>query len=284
MRFLSLLLPILPTLLAACSLPSALERGAHMDQLAQAQHWHKLRLPAGEFVLTGFQPDSPPSDPLTIYIEGDGMAWLTPELPSENPTPRQPMALELALRHPGSAVAYLARPCQNAAAADWGNCRVDHWTDQRYSEAVVAASNQAISALKQSRQAKKLILVGYSGGGSIAALVAARRDDVIRLITVAGNLDIQTWARGHRLPPLQGSLNPADAAPRLRHIAQLHFVGTRDRVVTPDVVQAYIGRFPPENQPALRLIDADHGCCWVELWPELAKQAFAPVLTVGQKP
>ena len=55
---------------------------------------------------------------------------------------------------------------------------------------VVRVSKQAIDTLKQQFQSEEIVLVGYSGGGAIAALVAARRADVADLISVAGNLDI----------------------------------------------------------------------------------------------
>jgi hypothetical protein len=44
----------------------------------------------------------------------------------------------------------------------------------------------------------------------VAALVAARRTDVDRLVTVAGNLDPTAWAVYQHIQPLTGSLNPAD--------------------------------------------------------------------------
>ena len=37
-------------------------------------------------------------------------------------------------------------------------------------------------------------MVGFSDGGGAAALLAAMRQDVIFLGTVAGNLDIDAWA------------------------------------------------------------------------------------------
>jgi hypothetical protein len=45
----------------------------------------------------------------------------------------------------------------------------------------------------------------------VASLVAARRHDVVRLVTVAGNLDHLAWTTLHGVSPLTGSLNPADA-------------------------------------------------------------------------
>ena len=247
-----------------------------MDAIASASDWQKLRLPSGQFVLTAYAPTQPISAKiLTIYIEGDGLAWLSRSLPSDDPTPNNPLGLELALRHPSSAVAYLSRPCQNVSKADWGRCKEDYWTHRRFSPEVIDASDQSISALKTRLGAEKLILVGYSGGAAVAALVAARRSDVIRLITVAGNLDTGTWTSFHHIEPLTGSLNPADDWARLQNIPQLHFVGGKDTNITPEIVDAYRLSFPPEKRPEIRILpDFDHACCWFEHWPELAQHTF----------
>lgn len=275
----ALLALLLPLLLGACAGISALERGQHMDALAAASHWKKLRLVAGDFVLTAYVPPAPDQPAgnkvLTVYIEGDGMAWLTASQPSDNPTPRKPVSLELALAHPQGAAAYLARPCQNVVEADWGNCAQPYWTDRRYAPEVVAASDQAISALKAHFKAEQLILVGYSGGGAVAALVAARRPDVVRLATLAGNLDIRAWTAQHRILPLTGSLNPADEWANLQHIPQWHFVGGKDAVVSAEVVRAYIDRFPAGHRPVMQVLPGvDHACCWVAQWPALARQVL----------
>ena len=267
--------PLLIVLVAACAgpLPPAEQRGQRMDAAAQARNWEKLRLPGGDSVLTGYaaQPNGK-SRVLTIYIEGDGLAWLSRSRPSDDPTPNHALGLELALRHPDSAVAYLARPCQNTSRADRGTCQEAYWTRRRFSPEIVEASAQAINALKIRAGAEKLILVGYSGGGAIAALVAARRSDVVRLITVAGNLDTETWTAWHRVEALTGSLNPADYWRQLQEIPQTHFVGGKDRIVPPAIAEAYFSRFPATRQPEVRRIaEFDHACCWAERWPNLMR-------------
>jgi hypothetical protein len=262
-------------LLVACAGHSPQKRAQHINDLASAQGWQRLRVPTDPFILTAYVPTQRTSAPLlTIYIEGDGFAWQTPYKPSDDPTPHHPVALELALQHP-KAAAYLARPCQQVAAADWGRCQPSFWTHQRYAAEVIAASNEAVSALKARFNAEQLMLVGFSGGAAVAALVAARRDDVVRLVSVAGNLDIQAWTDLHRLAPLRGSLNPADHWHQLQHISQLHFVGGRDTVITPALVSAYLHRFPPDRRPPMRVLPGlDHNCCWADQWPQLVREAF----------
>lgn len=219
-------------------------------------------------------------DELRIYIEGDGAAWKAPNRPPANPTPRRALALELALAddqafHHG-ATAYIARPCQflSHPKAHPSTCDAALWTHARFSDAVVQATNQVIDTLKARADATRLVLIGYSGGGVLAALVAARRDDVGLLISIAAPLDHATWTAEHGVSPLTDSLDPGAYWSSLQHIPQIHYVGERDRVVSEQTVSAYALRFPPNKQPDIRVIpDFDHRCCWVESWPELLRPA-----------
>ncbi len=264
---------ILLAALTGCADVSIQTRWQHAEQLANAAGWQKLRLPTESFVLSAYVPKSLTQvDILTVYVEGDGFTWVTGAQPSDDPTPRNPVALEMALRHAPGAAVYLARPCQYVAPGDARNCREAYWTERRFAPEVVASADQAIGALKQRFGARQLALIGYSGGGAVAALVAARRGDVVRLITVAGNLDHRAWTAQHRVPPLEGSLNPADEWRSLQAIPQLHFVGGQDSNVSAEVVNAYASRFPPQHRPAVRVIpDFGHTCCWVERWAELMR-------------
>lgn len=264
--------------LAGCADLSSASRAQHADQLAAQAGWQRQRVATDSFVLTAYVPQQrAPTDTLTVYIEGDGLAWLSATDVSPDPTPRKPVGLQLALRHPGGAVAYLARPCQYVQADDARNCRPAFWTEARFAPEVVQATDQALSALMQDAGARQLVLVGYSGGAAVAALVAARRKDVKRLVTVAGNLDTGAWTRWHRVTPLSGSLNPADAWTQLQGLPQVHFAGAQDTVVPAQLTQAFVDRFPAGQRPALRVVDGqDHSCCWVAAWPALAAEAFAP--------
>ena len=258
-------------LLGGCaSMPPELRVQAAEKKAADAG-WQGVRLQAEKFVLAGFLPKTiHDSERLTIYIEGDGLAWINRSHASPDPTPLHPTALELALHQPHGAAAYLARPCQYVSGDDRRNCAISWWTDRRFAQEVVDATDQAVEQLKRRFHAKDIELVGYSGGGAIAALVAARRTDIVRLVTVAGNLDHRAWTQHHRATPLDGSLNPADAWQALVGVPQVHFIGASDTIVSRDVIQSYLARFPPANRPQLHVIDGfDHVCCWVEKWPEL---------------
>jgi len=207
-----------------------------------------------------------------VYIEGDGLAWIDRSNPSSDPTPRDPIALRLAVSLNDRASAYIARPCQYTLEADSDRCRTEFWTNARYSEPVLTATSQAIDHIKELFAARKLILVGYSGGGTIAALLAARRDDVSLLVTVAANLDTEFWTKHHQVSPLVGSLNPANFRDRLKNLPQVHFVGSDDEIVPPSVARSYALKIEKSLLQSIRYVDdADHTCCWADLWPSMAR-------------
>lgn len=276
-NYLGLLLALFS--LVACANINPQERRHHADTLTSGYGWQQLRLPTEKFVLAAYVPQFIlQADVLTVYIEGDGLAWLSSSQASDDPTPRNPVSLELALRHPRGAAAYLARPCQYIEAGDAKNCQQAYWTNRRFAPEVIEASDQAISELKQRFGANKLVLVGYSGGGAVAALVAARRNDVVQLVTVAGNLDHRTWTEQHHILALDGSLNPADEWRALANLPQLHFVGARDEKVSRTVVDAYASRFPVDRRPEIVSVpDFDHACCWVEKWGALLSEHPAAI-------
>lgn len=264
------LLPLLP---ACTEIPSAQERQNHADALVAAKGWQRLRIPAGRFDVAAYVPQGvSPGQTLTIYIEGDGFAWVSSDTPSTDPTPREPLALELALEHPAGNAAYLARPCQYVDARLSG-CDQRYWTEARFAPEVIEAESSAVDILKERFGAHRLVLVGYSGGGAVAALLAARRNDVSRLVTVAGNLDQSAWAAYHRVKPLAGSLNAADEAGRLVHVPQTHFVGGRDRVIPPELAMRWPKAMTGSANANLRIIpDFDHVCCWAKHWSSLFLQ------------
>lgn len=280
MRQMTACLPLLGVLgMTGCAgVPPLVARQQYADTLAAQREWTPLSLEAGAFTLRAYVPSRiRPADMLTLYIEGDGLAWITSTQPSGDPTPIRPLALQLALAQPAGNAAYLGRPCQYGQAGQGACDESRYWTRQRFAPEVISASNEAIDRLKAHFGARQLTLVGYSGGAAIAALAAARRHDVVRLVSVAGNLDHQTWTRLQRISPLSGSLNPTDYRSALDGIAQWLLVGGADRIVPRQVADAYAGGFPASRQPAVREYPAyTHSCCWAEHWAEIWPTLPAP--------
>jgi hypothetical protein len=264
-----MLLIIVLALSGCLTLPDAQERKHSAMQMATDQGWEFSQWKAADFVLAGFAPRNLQASTLRIYIEGDGLAWITSRRPSKNPTPVTPVSLKLALLDQQPSV-YLARPCQYVMPA--AGCSMKYWTSHRYAEEVVSATSEALSQIKKRHGAQKLELFGYSGGAAIAALVAARRDDVTRLITVAGNMDHEYWTAYHKVSPLNGSLNPADYVSQLQMIRQIHLVGDEDDNVPLEVINAYLSRIHATGEVSVHVIpDYDHECCWSDNWQRLLK-------------
>lgn len=246
--------------LAACGTVIPEARLAEARAFGHSAGLADVDLNAGGFRLLTLLRQREPGERLRVYIEGDGAPWIWPHLPPEDPTPAKPLALRLAARDPGGRVAYLARPCQYFSSSA---CRSELWTTGRFGPEVIAAYQIALDRLKALTGAGRLSLVGYSGGGVLAALLAESRSDVAELLTVAAPLDTDAWTRHHQVTPLDGD-NPAAGAARLRTLAQRHWVGGDDEVVPANLVRP----FAEGAAAAVEVVPGyDHECCWADDWP-----------------
>lgn len=255
------------------TMPDAPARISAAEQRAAAAGLEPVTLQTGRFSIQGFARQRCIEPDLNIYIEGDGLAWLSVSTPSPNPTPVHPVALALAAQDPGCSVVYLGRPGQYDRD---GVVEPRYWLAARFAPEVVAAYAELVAAQAAARRASRVHLVGYSGGGAIAALVAAdlRRRGApfgLTLRTVAGNLDTLAWARGRRLSPLSASLNPADAVDQLKHVPQLHLLGRRDRQVPPRYVQFFLQQVSSTGCAEWQWVDAAHAGPWEPAWQAAAR-------------
>lgn len=209
--------------------------------------------------------------PLAIFIEGDGVPWSGPREPSLDPTTGDPIALKLLAQTPQPS-AYVTRPCYQEMSGP--RCTPERWTMERYSDEIVASMTEAVRTATVQANARSVVLVGYSGGGVLAVLIAERLDNVAAVVTVGANLDIDAWTKHHDYLPLTGSLNPASSTAEHRW-PETHLYGARDTVVPPATTAAYFKRFPKAQQQIID--DYDHLCCWVQHWQTLWQQvSFAP--------
>lgn len=265
--------------MASCALPPPEQRTQHARALAASHGWTGVRLPAGRFSVQAFLAPQALSEEghgvLTVYLEGDGLVALDRHTPSHDPTPVDPLALRLALADPQPNVAYLARPCQYRINVPRDPCDPRHWGSHRFAPEVVEATSQALDQIKARMGARALRLVGHSGGAALAALVTARRTDVVAWASVAGNLDTEAWVQALRLSPLHGSLNPRKVAGDLRHLPQVHLIGEADRVVPERVLGAFLQAMDgttvslATDGRVVRVPHFDHVCCWARDWPRL---------------
>ncbi|SDD61374.1 hypothetical protein SAMN05421548_12278 [Paraburkholderia lycopersici] len=257
---------LLTAAFAGCA---SLDRNAHADALAAPVGLHRQQIDTGNFVLTTFSRITRPDEPIDLYIEGDGLAWISRSEPSLDPTPRDATGLALAAADPAPNVAYVARPCQFTPMEQNPRCGVPYWTGRRFAPDVVASMNDAVSQFAARAPGQPINLIGYSGGGALAVLVAARRTDVASIRTVAGNLDDEFVNRLHHVSPMPESENPIDFADRVASIAQVHFSGAGDTVVPPEVAQRFVAAAGERCAQARTVADVSHDGDWSAYWPRL---------------
>lgn len=253
---------------------TGLSRTETANHFTAPAHMIEEKIPADPFLLTSYERILQPGGVADVYIEGDGLAWLGRTTKSLDPTPTNPIALALAAQDPSNNVIYLARPCQYSKLIDpTKSCSNDYWTERRFSPDVIASMNMALDYLKTKFGLNGFHLIGYSGGGAVATLLAARRNDILSLRTVAGNLDHETVNNDHHVSPLIGSLNARDVAAKLATIPQHHFLGAQDQVVTPDVYQSFRKAMGESHCIRMSLVpEANHEQGWTEHWPSLLQQ------------
>jgi len=216
---------------------------------------------APPYVIANWYKIEQPGQTLKVYIEGDGHSFDNRGMPTDNPTPKSVFMRELAAGDPSPNVAYVARPCQFLQVA----CKEEDWTDGRFSENVVRSMDTAVAALMKKAQAKKVVLVGFSGGAQVAGLVAVRHPErVQKLITIAGVLDQAAWTKYHGDAPLTKSINLKDYQDVLKTIPQVHYAGEKDHVVPPELIQAFV-----EKENIVIVPKAGHGDGFVSIYDDI---------------
>lgn len=243
------------------------------EQIASTHSWQKEIIGTDHFDLLTYHRLGGLGDELTIYIEGDGNAWRSRYHLSPDPTPRTPLVLQLAALDPSPDLAYLARPCQYILQDTQGrNCSSEYWSTGRFAPEVVEALGQAITHLKARAGSSRIHLVGYSGGGGLAVLIAAGRNDIASLKTIGGNLDHVEFTDYNRVSPLSASLNPVDSAPAVSRIPQIHFSGDKDKTVPNSAAEKFLAGMDEKNCAALVSVKGvSHSSGWQNVWPDLLK-------------
>lgn len=257
--FLRVLPALLGALLAGCQSP----REA-LQQLAD-EHGRQLEiLPGQPFPLAVLAPQGTATAMrLRVYLEGDGHAWATTTQPSLDPSPHNLLVARLAVDDP-TPNAYLARPCQFVMAPA---CEPSLWTNRRFSQEMVTSVSQALDQMKPRYGNREFELVGYSGGAALALLLAAQREDVAQLQTLAGNLSPRLWAEMKGLSPFTGSLDPLDYRDRIASISQRHLAGDADDVVPASLAKAYLEQLRPYACSQVVISPAtDHEQGWKSTW------------------
>lgn len=256
---------LLLAMLTACAAPTV-----RNEQFAEAQGFqrqlvrgtdftHRVYVSQGRDAVAGGRGDT-----WHVYIEGDGRPWRRPDVVASDPTSVRPLMLQLMALDRGPAL-YLGRPCylgQHDAA-----CNPVLWTYGRYSAQVVDSLRAALRRLIAVYDIESLVLMGHSGGGTLAMLLAEQLAETRSVVTLAGNLDIDAWALRHSYTPLRYSLNPATRAPLPADIVQRHYVGEDDDNVPATLLQPVVNR--QGNARLVVLQGVGHRRGWLLHWPEI---------------
>ncbi|MGO1534975.1 MULTISPECIES: alpha/beta fold hydrolase [unclassified Halomonas] len=201
-----------------------------------------------------------------VLIEGDGRPWLAGgKRVSDDPTPRDTPMLRQFLEGPSPAL-YLGRPCYFGMGPA-RQCHPTLWTFSRYSPRVVAALAEGLRTwLDRHPNATNVTLMGHSGGGVLALLVAEEVTAVDRVVAYAAPIDIALWSELHGFTPLFDSLNPAEINNWRADVSRLLIFGGQDQQVpaaafTPaahKIPGAHLTIMPAANHlPPARLTELD---------------------------
>ena len=207
-------------------------------------------------------------DLLHVYLDGDGLPWLRRTVVAADPTPRHALMLELMVLDKAPSL-YLGRPCYHGFAQA-PRCSAELWTNRRYSPEVVESMAGALATIVARTHYAGLVFIGYSGGGTLAMLLAERFRQTKAVLTIVANLDPLAWTSHHGYSPLQGSLNPANRPPLPSQIKQLHFIGGQDDNIPGGLILPVI-----KSQPGATFFvfdTFDHSCCWRAAWPAMLVQ------------
>jgi len=245
----------------ACSLQ---DPTARMNTEAKGKGYSRILLKGDPFRHILFVKKSENfSGQLHVYIEGDGTPWINRRWIARDPTSRNPLMLHLMALDSHFSI-YLGRPCYMGLEKT-PPCRPAYWTSARYSEQVVNSMATALKKYIAGFSNIQITLMGHSGGGSLAMLLAQRIPQTVAVVTLAANMDIDVWANYHGYSPLMESLNPANQPPLLPHIQQWHFAGKDDVNIPLSSIKSEVARQP---NASLRIQEGQgHRCCWEEVWP-----------------
>jgi hypothetical protein len=221
MKYLSKILALcfIATFLCSCQTTS------RPSESIEQRGFKKKLVKGGDFWITTYQKITAPNKPYVFYLEGDGVAFAGKYKVSLDPTPRTQMLLKLVAIDERPNVIYVARPCQYTPMNLNPKCNNQYWTNKRMSDDSVHALNEVINNINNNQ---KFSLIGFSGGGGIAVLVAARNNMVRDILTIAANLDHVAFTTLHKVSPMTESLNPIDYTAKIRTIPQLHLSGGND--------------------------------------------------------
>jgi pimeloyl-ACP methyl ester carboxylesterase len=202
----------------------------------------RIKTPTHRLVVHNHRPEpAVRGSVLVILLHGD-----TAEPPPEY---HIEVARGIAARHDHVTAAAILRPGYADGRGNVSSGETGRRTGDNYTPDVVDSIADAIAQVQEQSGARRTLLIGHSGGGAVAALVAARRHGLLdQVIAVGCPCDLSAWQRhmrgerpgvrwerGESLSPIElaGSMDP--------RVSVLLVVGSNDRVVPPAIGDDYAG-------------------------------------------
>lgn len=246
---------VIACLLASCG-PSHHYEEAARDRIATSAWMIERQIPTDPFLLTAYERVHKFGGTAQLYIEGDGLTYVSNQSISRSPTPKYPVALHLATKDHAKNVIYLSRPCQISGMADGETyCHHRYWTKDRFSPEIIESYQQALNELKRRYGFTDFNLIGYEGGAAIAGTLAGMRDDVLSFRSVSGDL---------------ADIASPDA---LYNLPQKHYFGVHDEETPAEIWTSYLTTLsgsPCVSHQVVREVGYEDG--WANRWGDLIKQ------------
>jgi hypothetical protein len=201
---------------------------------------------------------------LHIYIEGDGRPWIYDRI-ALDPGPFDPVVLSL-MQQDQSPSFYLGRPCYFQSKVSLSvQCTPDLWTRARYSKKIVDILIEALNSQSDLARYEEWILIGHSGGGTLAYLMAQELPQVKTVVAISSNLDLDAWVKKHQYAPLDWSLNPASLQNK-KSIRMFYLAGGKDKNVPLELNKTFLEQI---NAKIIYRADYNHVCCWKKEWIQI---------------
>lgn len=205
-----------------------------------------------------------PAKALHIYIEGDGRPWIGNRIMID-PGPSNLMALFL-MQEDTSPSIYLGRPCYFQSKIGLPEkCNAALWTRARYSQQIVDLMVSALNSQKNLDQYAEWVLIGHSGGGTLAYLMAHELPKVKTVVAISSNLDVDAWIKHHQYSPLDWSLDPSQLEPE-QSLQVFYLTGGKDTNVPYELNKNFLEKI---NAKIIFRPDYNHTCCWKKEWPDI---------------
>ncbi len=247
------------------------------DRTASELGFTRTDIKVNDFTLAVFSNGKTANRDLHIYLEGDGVPFHRRVHINPDPTSLRAVALNMMAKDTTASI-LIGRPCYHQLKITEICKESKWWTSNRYSENVVTALSDAIKQLVPKQ--KQITLIGFSGGGSLAVLIAEKLSARIQqVITVSANLDTKAWTSHNQYTPLFGSLNPIETIGNTK-TRMIHLVGGKDKLLGAHYWLPKLKSF--SKTKALTYPFFNHQCCWSEAWPKILNEHVKSRTSIDQ--